>query len=275
MANLTFDTYGKTRVRLTQVLRNGDTHEVLEISVSILFEGDFGRSYTAGDNSSVLPTDTMKNTVYALARNSLIHSIDQFASELARHFLSRVQHLRKVKIEIEQTPWGRIGTHGTAFVKAGSECRTAFVEADRSREVCGSGITNLEILKSGKSEFANFLKDEYTTLPETHDRLLGTVLHAEWTYRPGAIDFNAAHDAVRQTLLETFAIHESRSVQETLFSMAEQALASHEVIEEIHLIMPNKHRLLFDLSRFDLDNPNQIFVPTDEPSGYIEARVKR
>jgi urate oxidase len=275
MANLTFDTYGKTRVRLTQVLRNGHTHEVLEISVRILFQGDFAKSYTAGDNSSVLPTDTMKNTVYALARKSPIQSIDQFAGELARHFLSRIAHLQKVKIEIEQTPWGRIGTHGTAFVKSGSECRTAFVEADRDREVYGSGISDLEILKTAKSQFADFLKDEYTTLPETRDRLLGTVLHAEWTYRPGAIDFNTAHDAIRQTLLETFASHESRSVQETLFAMAEQALASHKVIEEIHLMMPNKHRMLFDLSRFGLDNPNQIFVPTDEPSGYIEARVKR
>jgi urate oxidase len=217
----------------------------------------------------------MKNTVYALARKSPIQSIDQFAGELARHFLSRVPPLRKVKIEIEQTPWGRIGMHETAFVKAGSECRKASVEADRVGEVYFSGITNLEILKTAKSQFANFMKDEYTTLPETRDRLLGTVLHAEWTYRSGAIDFNEAHDTVRRTLLEAFATHESRSVQETLFAMAEQALASHKVIEEIHLMMPNKHRLLFDLSRFGLDNPNQIFVPTDEPSGYIEARVKR
>ena len=139
----------------------------------------------------------------------------------------------------------------------------------------GSGISDLEILKTGKSGFADFMRDEYTTLPETHDRLLGTVLHAEWTYRTGEIDFNATHEAVRQTLLEAFATHESRSVQETLFAMAEQTLASHEALEELHLVMPNKHRLLFDLSRFGMDNPNQIFVPTDEPSGYIEARIRR
>jgi urate oxidase len=275
MPNLTFDTYGKTRVRLTQVLRNGDTHEVLEISVRILFEGDFAKSYTAGDNSCILPTDTMKNTVYALARKSPIASIDGFAGELARHFLSYVPHLQKVKIEIEQTPWGRIAAHGAAFVKAGSELRTASVDADRQGEMYLSGISGLEILKTSKSGFADFMKDEYTTLPETHDRLLGTVLHAEWTYRTGAIDFNTTHEAVRQTLLESFATHKSRSVQETLFAMAERVLASHEAIEEIHLVMPNKHRLLFDLSRFGLDNPNQVFVPTDEPSGYIEARVKR
>lgn len=275
MANLTFDTYGKTRVRLTQVLRNGDTHEILEISVRILFEGDFSKSYTAGDNTRILPTDTMKNTVYALARKSPITSIDLFAGELARHFLERVPHLQKVKIEIEQTPWGRIGAQGTAFVKAGSECRTASVDANRDREVYISGISDLEILKTSKSGFAHFMKDEYTTLPETHDRLLGTVLHAEWTYGTGEIEFNATHDAVRQTLLKTFATHESRSVQETMFAMAEQVLTSHEIVEEIHLVMPNKHRLLFDLSRFGLDNPNQIFVTTDEPSGYIEARVRR
>ena len=275
MSHLTFDTYGKSRVRLTQVLRNGGTHEFLEISVRILFEGDFADAYTAGDNSCVLPTDTMKNTVYALARNNPIQSIDQFAGELARHFLSRVPHLRKVKVEIAQTPWAHIGAHGTAFVKAGSECRTASVEADRNREVFISGIADLEILKTGKSGFAGYIKDEYTTLPETHDRLLGTVLHAEWSYGTNAIDFNATHHAVRNALLEAFASHESRSVQETLYAMAEAVLASHDTVQEIHLIMPNKHRLLFNLSQFGLDNPNQIFVPTDEPSGYIEARITR
>lgn len=273
MAHLTFDTYGKTLVRLTQVLRNGGTHEFLEISVRIRFEGDFANSYTAGDNSCVLPTDTMKNTVYAVARKSPIQSIEQFAADLARHFLSRVPHLRKVKAEVAQTAWGRIGAHGTAFVKTGSDCRIASVEADRYRELYVSGIADLEILKTGKSGFAGYMKDEYTTLPETHDRLLGTVLHADWRYHTAAIDFNSTHDAVRNALLEAFASHESRSVQETLYAMAETVLASHKVIDEIHLVMPNKHRLLFDLTRFGLDNPNQIFVPTDEPSGYIEARV--
>jgi urate oxidase len=275
MPNLTFDTYGKTRVRLTQVLRDGDTHQILEISVQILFEGDFAKSYAAADNSIVLPTDTMKNTVYALARKSPIQSIDQFAGELSRNFLSRVPQLDKVNIAIEETPWARIGKHGMAFVKSGSEYRLARVTAARGYEVYTSGIHGLEILKTGNSAFAGYMKDEYTTLPETHDRLLGTILDAEWTYRPGAIDFNAAHNSIRQALLETFAAHDSQSVQQTLFAMAEAALASHDFIEEIHLVMPNKHRLLFDLSRFGLDNPNQIFVPTDEPSGYIEARVKR
>ncbi|MGC2660471.1 MAG: urate oxidase [Bryobacteraceae bacterium] len=274
MANLTFDTYGKTRVRLTQVLRDNGAHEVLEISVRILFEGGFEKSYTAGDNSSILPTDTMKNTVYALARKRRIDSIEAFAGDLARHFLSHVPPLRKVKVEIEQTLWGRIGSYATAFLKNGEETRSAAVDADREREVYTSGISDLEILKTGNSGFADYIKDEYTTLPETHDRLLGTVLDAHWTYRSGAIDFNATHTAVRQTLLDSFAAHTSRSVQETLYAMAEQALATHAVLAEIHLVMPNKHRLLFDLSRFGLDNPNQIFVPTDEPSGYIEARIR-
>jgi urate oxidase len=151
----------------------------------------------------------------------------------------------------------------------------ATINADRNREIYVSGIGDLEILKTGKSGFTNFMRDEYTTLPETRDRLLGTVLNADWTYAPGEVDFTSAHEGVRQTLVETFAAHESGSVQETLFAMAEQVIAAHGIVEEIHLVMPNKHRLLFDLSRFGLDNPNQIFIPTDEPSGYIEARVKR
>ncbi len=270
---LSFDTYGKTGVRLTQVTRNDGRHDVKEVSVKILFEGDFMRSYTAGDNTSVLPTDTIKNTVYIVARQKPIQSIEQFAADLARHFLSRLAHLTKVTVEIEQTPWTHMGAHDTAFLQAGGECRSVVLSAARSNETFISGIRNLEILKTSKSAFTGYMKDEYTTLPETQDRLLGTVLHADWTYRAGTVDFNVSYRAIRHTLLETFAKHESLSVQHTLYAMGEAAIEAFPILEEIHLVMPNKHRLLVDLFRFGLDNPNQIFVPTDEPSGYIEARI--
>jgi urate oxidase len=273
MPFLSFDTYGKTRVRLTQVIRNTVRHNVTDVSVKILFEGDFARSYTAGDNTDVLPTDTIKNTVYVVARQKPIQSIEQFAADLARHFLSRLSHLTKVTVEVEQTPWTHMGTHDTAFLQAGRECRSVVLSATRANETFVSGIRDLEMLKTDKSAFTSYMKDEYTTLRETQDRLLGTVLHADWTYRAGTVDFNVSYGAIRHTLLETFAKHESLSVQHTLYAMGEAAIEAFSVLEEIHLVMPNKHRLLVDLSIFGMDNPNQIFVPTDEPSGYIEARI--
>lgn len=278
MPELTFNRYGKTRVRLTQVLREGGRHEVVELSAKILFQGDFDQSYIGADNSLVLPTDTMKNTVYAVARQHPIKSIEQFARDLAGHFLGCVQHLEQVEVEIEQKPWVRIGTRiggdASAFVLGGEERRITRLKAGRGAEEIVSGMRGLEILKTSDSAFAGFLKDELTTLPETRDRLFGTVLDAEWTYRPGEIDFNARYEQLREVLLETFANHVSESVQHTLYEMAVAALGSGSDVKEVHLVMPNKHRLLFDLAKFGLDNPNQIFVATDEPSGYIEARVK-
>jgi urate oxidase len=274
VASLIFDQYGKTEVRLTQVLRHRDRHEVVEISVKILFEGDFAESYTAADNSRVLPTDTMKNAVYAIARQHPIASIEEFAGELSRHFLARVPHLQRVQIEIEQKPWARIREHGSAFLLEGQERRATRFSVGRNDQQITSGIRGLEILKTGNSAFSGFLKDDLTTLPETRDRLFGTALDANWIYRPGQIDFNARYQQLRAILLETFANHISESVQHTLFGMAAAALECCGDLEEVHLIMPNKHRLLVDLSRVGLDNPNQIFVPIDEPSGYIEARVR-
>jgi len=273
LANLTFDSYGKTRVRLTQVLRQGDRHEVVELSAKILFRGKFETSYTKADNSVVLPTDTIKNTVYVVARKNPIQSIEQFCRDLASHFLGSVPHLESVHIEIQQSPWNRINNHGSAFVSGGIERRVATLIATREKEHLESGIHGLEILKTAKSAFSDYLVDEFTTIPPTRDRLFGTVMDADWSYRDGVADYNAAHADIRDVLLSTFADHVSESVQHTLFDMAKAALSAAPLIKEIHLVMPNKHRLLMDLSKFKLSNPNQIFVPTDEPSGYIEARV--
>jgi urate oxidase len=273
VAKLTFDNYGKTRVRLTQVIRNGDRHEVIELSANILFRGKFADSYTKADNSIVLPTDTMKNMVYVVARKNPIVTIEQFARDLARHFLGAVGHLDGVQIEILQSPWNRIEEHGSAFVSGGQERRIVILSATRSTENLVCGLHGLEILKTANSAFADYLVDEFTTLKPSRDRLFGTVMDADWSYREGAIDYDVEHHEIKSILLKSFAEHVSESVQHTLFEMAKAALAQVKTLKEIHLVMPNKHRLLVDLSQFKLNNPNQIFVPTDEPSGYIEARV--
>jgi urate oxidase len=277
MANLVFDTYGKTRVRLMQVLRGDHAHEIMEINASILLQGRLAESYTTGDNSQVLPTDTIRNTMYILARQHPIESIEQFGWRLGRYFLERISHLEAVNVAIEQTPWDRIASHDSAFAQSSKEQRVTRLNVARDGEIIVSGVRNLQILKTSRSAFCGYMKDEYTTLPETKDRLLGTVLDAEWTLsRAGQnIDFNQLYAHVKSVLLDCFATHESLSVQHTLYAMGEAALAKFEQLQDVRLTMPNKHCLLFDLTRFGLDNPNQIFVPTDEPSGYIEARLSR
>lgn len=274
MPELKTNAYGKTRVRLTYVDRAREPHDLRELSLNILFEGEFAPAYTDGDNALVLPTDTIKNTVYVLARQLRWDSAEILAQGLALHFLGRLAHLSQIVIDIEEVPWQQIGNHG-AFIQTGNERRTTRLRANRSQVELSCGIKGLQILKTANSAFAGFLKDELTTLPETGDRLFGTVLQAEWRYLRNEVSFNEAHHDVRAALLDCFAQHRSRSVQHTLYAMGKAVLDKLDELAEIHLVMPNKHCLLVDLSRFGLDNPNQIFVPIDEPSGYIEARIGR
>lgn len=273
MAQILFHQYGKTQVRLTQVVRRGTKHHLAELTVKILFEGDFDEAYDRADNRRILPTDTMKNTVYVLAGRNPITSPEQFGLDLAEHFLGRLAHVSRVKIEILQAPWVPIGHHEAAFVQSGSDRRIADLSVTRAEARIAAGIKGLEILKTTRSAFSGYLKDEFTTLPETRDRLFGTVLEASWSYKSGSLDFNEVFSGVRSSLLETFAAHESESVQHSLYDMGAAALKAHDQLADIHIVMPNKHRILFDLSRFGLENPNQVFIATDEPSGYIEAKL--
>src|SRR5262245_2319675 len=215
--------YGKSRVRLVKVARHGDRHDLTDLTVAIRFEGDYDRSYTDGDNQDVLPTDTMKNTVYALAAEHAVAEPESFGVRLVDHFLERNPKLRRVRVDVSEHPWGRISVgsreHGQAFVRQGAECRTASVRGGRDRTLIGAGVKDLVILKSSGSEFRGFMRDELTTLPDASDRLLATSLTATWHYQASDIDFNLTWRAVRRTMLETFAEHESRSVQHTLYAM--------------------------------------------------------
>jgi urate oxidase len=137
-----------------------------------------------------------------------------------------------------------------------------------------SGVTNLVLLKTTDSAFVDFARDQFTTLSDTNDRILATAVTASWRYRTGMRDF-AVRDRVRQALVETFAGHDSRSVQHTLYAMAQAALDVCADITDITMSLPNRHHLLVDLTPFGLDNPNEVFVATDQPYGLIEATVRR
>jgi urate oxidase len=271
--------YGKSGIRLVRVARGGDRHDLRDLTIAIQFQGHYDESYTDGDNSAVLPTDTMKNTVYALAAREPIEAPESFGLKLARHFLDRNPRLTRVRVDLTEHLWGRIPRgereHGHAFSRTGPEARTAAIQAHRKRTSVGAGIADLLIMKTAHSAFSGFPRDEFTTLPDTRDRLLATSLTGTWRYRDPDIDFGMAWRAVRSTLLTTFAEHHSESVQHTLYAMGQAVLDGLDNVTAIRLVMPNKHHLPVDLSRLGLDNRNEIFVPTDEPHGLIEATLVR
>lgn len=271
------DNYGKSRVRLLKVARNGDLHSIQETTVKIALEGDFEEIHTVGDNSLCLPTDTMKNTVYALAAQTAeIEEIESFAMRLSEHFLSNNRQVSRVIIEIVEHGWTRMENgepHPHSFIKGSNEQRTTKISATRDGAMVESGIEDLIVLKTTKSGFVGYIKDQYTTLPETSDRVFATSITAKWNYKSSdAIEI--WHD-VRQTIIETFAAHDSLSVQHTLYAMGEAVLEKFTGIAEISLSLPNIHYLPVDVSRFGLENDNRIFLPTDEPHGLIEARLAR
>jgi urate oxidase len=266
------DTYGKSRVRLIKLARHADRHDVKEITFQILFQGDFKSCYETGDNSKILPTDTIKNTVYVLARKHDIVSIEEFGKHLVDHFLANNPQVTNVRIEVTEHLWSRIAA--AAFTRE-SQKRTAVVSGARNGLTIEAGIDDLTILKSSGSAFEGYIKDPYTTLKETKDRIFATAVRATWRYASTKLDFNAVWQGVRQVILDTFAAHDSLSVQHTLHALGRQVLAMFPDIAEILLTMPNKHALLVDLSPFGMDNPNEVFLPIDEPSGYIEATLAR
>ncbi|HYC71996.1 MAG TPA: urate oxidase [Opitutaceae bacterium] len=271
--------YGKQRVRVMKVLRASPRHEVKEVEFGVRLEGDFESSYTAGDNSQVVPTDTMKNTVHALAHQHLGTQVEPFAAFLAGHFLKHYPQVARVTVEASERRWARLAVAGVPHdhTFSGQEGRPiATVAAARGGVAqIESGIEDLVILKSTGSSFAGYPKCAYTTLPETHDRILATRLRATWRWGAAPADFTAANAALLDAMLAVFARNPSPSVQATLYEMAGAALAAAPQVTQVSLAMPNRHYLPANLKPFGLDATGVSFVATDDPHGQIEATIAR
>ena len=276
--------YGKSSVRLTKVTRSPERHELIELNVDVALEGDFIESYTVGDNRRVVATDTMKNTVYALAADHPLADPESFALALSKHFVDRNDHVTAAAVGAEATPWHRIrtaaGPHRHSFVGGGQEVRICRVRRTRSTVEVVAGLVGLPLLKTTDSAFRGFPRDEFTTLPETDDRIFATLLEAEWTYAPTAVadpqfDWNETYDRIRAAMIDIFADHRSLAVQQTLYAMGAAALAACDRITRIALAMPNQHRIPFNLTPLGKPNRNEIFVTTSEPFGRITAVLER
>lgn len=271
--------YGKSSVRLTKVTRRNDRHELIEWSVDVRLDGDFADSYTDGDNRKVVATDTMRNRVYVLASQREFGSPEEFGIQYTGEFLKDYPQVEAATVEIRQASWQRIKSRGEphphSFVGGCAGQRTCSISQSRSQRQVHAGIADLPIIKTTDSAFRDFHRDQYTTLPDTDDRILGTLLNANWTYSPGDHDWNGLYSQIRNQLLETFAEHKSLGVQHTLHDIGKAALQSIEAVAEIELTMPNRHRIPFDLTPFGQTDANQVYVTTDEPFGLITAKLAR
>jgi urate oxidase len=271
--------YGKGRVRVLKVIRDGATHTIKEVDVKAMLTGDFTRSYTDADNSKVVATDTIKNTINVLAKEHLGEDIEGFGVALGEHFLRKYVQVESATAEIRAKNWQRIPVNGEphphAFLAASEAKMWTRVVCHRDGREIQSGVRNLVILKSSGSGWEGYPRDEFTTLPETKDRILATSLDATWSWSTAPQRYNAANDAIVAAMLRVFANDYSPSAQASVFAMGTAALQVCPEISRIDLAMPNKHYLLINLKPFGLENRNDVFVPTDEPHGQIEGSVVR
>ncbi|EIW71993.1 hypothetical protein TREMEDRAFT_70604 [Tremella mesenterica DSM 1558] len=297
--------YGKDLVRVCRVVRDKDQHHVVEYTVRVMLEGDIDTSFTEADNTCVVATDTMKNTVYVLAKTSP-HVLNpaMFALHLATHFVTKYKHIHKSFVDLVSLRWSRIpvggAPHKWSFVRDGDEKEVVEVAVeDKGEGLVGSvkgGIKDLLVLKSGGSAFTNFHRDEYTTLAEVADRLFSTSVTLSYSIPlPSSIslsldtlseiektiDFPSISQRARKDTLEVFATDESASVQATLYNTLQKILKSCEEIKEASMALPNKHYIPVNLSPFGLDNGlgyeggAEVFHPVADPSGLITATVTR
>src|SRR5687768_10828446 len=270
--------YGKAEVRVVAVDRSAPRHTLVDLNVSSSLRGDFTACHTTGDNSHVLTTDAQKNTVFAFARDG-VGSPEAFALPLARHFAGSYDWITGGRVAVVSYGWARItvdgAEHDHAFRRAGSEVRTAVVTVYGADAHVLAGLSDLVVLKTTGSEFWGFLRDRYTTLAETRDRILATAVTARWRYTGADLDFDALFAGVRTGLLETFAATHSLALQQSLYAMGEAVLARHPEVAEIRMSMPNRHHFLQDLSAYGLDNPDVVYHADDRPYGLIEGTVLR
>ena len=281
--------YGKAETRVVRIYRDTSRHEIRDLNVSTLLRGEFASAHVRGDQASVLPTDTQKNTCFAYAKEKGVGEIEDYALELARHFAGDIESVSQARVEVEEYRWERISVAGTghphAFARAGQDIRTAAVTAagkgSAQQTWVISGLKDLVLLKSTGSEFAGFLTDRYTTLPETHDRVLATSLTARWRYQATAsgvawgVAWGDAHAQIRQILLDRFAQVHSLALQQTLWEMGRAVLQARDDVAEIRLSAPNKHHFLADLEPFGLANPGEVFYASDRPYGLLQCTAER
>jgi len=273
--------YGKAETRLVRIVRDTARHEITDLNVSSALRGPFAPAHLEGDQSNVLPTDTQKNTAYVWAKKLNPDPIEAWGLALAHHFVDDVEPVKSARIEIERYDWTRVEIdgkpHDHTFVRTGQEVRTAAVTLEPPVTHVVQGFKDLIILKSTGSHFKDFLVDEYTTLQPTDERMLATALTAKWRITDPAedTDWNGMYAGVKAVMIEQFATLDSYALQQTLWHMGRAALEAFPSIAEIRFSAPNKHHFLYDFSRFDEDNDNEVFNADDRPYGLIQASAVR
>lgn len=288
-------TYGKDNVKFLKVRKdphNPKVHEIIEVTVCVLLTGNFDVSYTKADNSPIVPTDTVKNTILVLGKTQKVWPIERFAANLTSHFLQKYAHVSGVDVSIEQLPWKKYEVNGKlhdhSFVKGGTELRITKAHQSRDGDFkLLSGLKDLTVLKSTNSMFYGYNQCDFTTLKPTKDRILSTDVDSSWSWDTKKVTplnvnekadqglFDVTFNVARKITLDLFALQNSPSVQATMYDMGTEILKQASLVESVSYSLPNKHYFVIDLSWKGLSNDNELFYPSPHPNGLIKCTVVR
>ncbi|CAN5751528.1 urate oxidase [soil metagenome] len=272
--------YGKDEIRVVRLLRATEPHQILDYNVNVSLVGDFDAAHLEGDNRNVVPTDTSKNTTFAYAKHDdVVAQPESYGLALARHFVDDVEAVSRARISLEMYPWTRLthdgAPHPYSFVRTGSHVRTACVTYDGTGTWVVSGVKDMTVLKTTDSEFVDFYTDQYTTLQAATDRILATTIRAQWWHTDTDRDWGQSFDTVHGAMLDAFAGHYSKALQQSAYLMGEAALTADPGVAEIRFTCPNSHHFAYDLEKMGIDNNNEVFHADDRPYGQIEATIRR
>lgn len=292
-------TYGKQSVPVFKVTKSGpagaEKHSITDMMIQIMLEGDVSDSWLRGLNHQIVPTETQKNTCYALALKTDFSSVEDYALALGTDMLRRHTHLSAAKLKITSRTWDRAVVdgkpHNHVFTSSPSPIQsTTYVEVHRSgKRVVRCGLKSMKLMKTTQSGFDGFIRDEYTNLEpvgagsKNPNRIMCTEMEADWTFSEVVPDFNKTNEAIKDSLLSTFGGPTdtgkfSKSLQETAYNMATTVLDKFHQVTEVSLTTPNIHFYRWDGEQFGLPNPNYVFQSTDchtSASGRICTVVSR
>ncbi|KAK0143394.1 Uricase [Merluccius polli] len=304
--------YGKNMVKVLYIRRQGRHHSIIELRADVELSLSSRKEYITGGNSDVIPTDTIKNTVHALAKIKGVETIEQFSLDLCQHFLTSFNHVTRARVYMEEVPWRRLEKvnktqaavfnideqqtqseerlrkntngveHAHAFIFSMETVRFCDVEQNRADlPVVHSGLKDMKVLKTTQSGFEGFHKDRFTTLQAAKDRCFCTSVYARWRYNKVAnVNFDGTWKSVKETIIEKFAGpydegEYSPSVQKTLYDSQHLVLERLPEVEEIEIVMPNQHYFTIDMTKIGLMNKDEVLLPLDNPSGNITGTLRR
>jgi urate oxidase len=264
---------------MLRVVRRGDRHDARDLTVSIRFEGDFATAFLEGRSDGIIPGETLKTLVHQIVREHAGAEIEVVGLALCRHVIAAHRQVSRVRVEIAEQPWSRMDVagkpQGQAFVLGGPEQRTATIISNGTQTAVVAGIDQLTLMRT-----SGFLSRAVGPRPDdglddaTQGLLVGSLL-AKWTYSNADVTFGPYRQGVRAAITSTFAMHATRSVQHTLYAIADVVLATYEEILDVTLAMHERPYRPADLFSADVVNPDELFTAGEEPLGVVEVTVER